>query len=96
MAVYLLVVYGLGGAWLWWLIAARGTTRAVVLGVLVLVTAAVVGVVRLRSRRLHSDWEAIPSRAVTHLGGGQSRWNRRPVRHRDDPDDLESHLGGGW
>lgn len=95
MLRYLLVVYGLGGAWLWWLAVSRGTTRAVLGVALVVITVAVGVVVRRRSRRLHSDHESIPSRAITHVGGGESRWNRTPSARPADPGDLESHLGGG-
>jgi hypothetical protein len=39
MVRYLLVVYGLGGAWVWWLAVARGTTR-LVMGIVLLAATA--------------------------------------------------------
>lgn len=96
MGWYLLVVYGLGGAWLWWLAVSRGTVRTVLGVVLLGITIGVALSVRRRSRRLHSDHESIPSRAITHVGGGQSRWHRTGSSRRADPGDAESHVGGGW
>jgi hypothetical protein len=96
MVRYLLVVYGLGGAWLWWLALARGSAR-VWMGIgLVVLTIGVALAQRSRSRRLHSPWEWISSRAVTHGGRGTSQWNRDRSERPDDPDDLEAHVGGGF
>ena len=98
MIRYLLIVYGLGGAWLWWLALARGSVRTWMGIALVLATAGVVIAQRFRSRRLRSHWEWISSRAVTHggAGPGTSRWNRDRAERPDDPDDLEAHVGGGF
>jgi len=94
--MYLLIVYGLGGAWLWWFAFARGTVQATS-GLIVLgLTIAVAVQVRRRSRRLKSQWEWIPSRAITHAGVGSSRWSRDRSDRPEDPDDLEAHVGGGF
>jgi hypothetical protein len=97
MIRYLLVVYGLGGAWLWWLAVTRGSTRVWVGVVLVIATVSVAVAVRARSKRLRSPWEWISSRAITH-GGFQasSRWHRDRSERPDDPDDFEAHVGGGF
>ena len=98
MIIYLLVVYGIGGAWLWWIFFARGTLQAVGGVLLGIATVALFLVVRRRSRRLRSHWEWIPSRAITHGGGGgaTSRWSRERSEKPDDPDDFEAHVGGGY
>ena len=96
MLRYLIVVYGLGGAWVWWLAVSRGTTRLVAGITLLVATAGVAVLVRVRSRRLRSDWESVPSRAITHggSGAGSSRWHRSASGRRSDPDDFEAHVGG--
>jgi hypothetical protein len=94
MARYLLTVYGLFAGWLWWLASSRGTTRVVVGVALLGSTLGLFAVVRLRSRRLHSDWESVSSRAITHAGGVMSRWDRRGSSRRHDPADSEAHVGG--
>jgi len=93
---YLLVAYGLGGAWLWWLAVARGTARLWVGMALAVGTLLVAVAVRVRSQRLRSRWEWISSRAITHAGQGQSRWHRDRSDRPDDPGGFEAHLGGGW
>jgi hypothetical protein len=96
--VYLVVVYGLGGAWLWWLAYPRGTGQLVAGFVLAAITAALVVVVRRRANRLRSRWERIPSRALTHAGAGPatSFWSREGTDKPDDPFDFEAHVGGGY
>jgi alkylation response protein AidB-like acyl-CoA dehydrogenase len=96
--MYLLVVYGLGGAWVWWVLYARGTTQAVGGIVLGLVMVGLLIAQRRRSRRLRSPWEWISSRAITHAGtgGAMSRWSRDRSEKPDDPDDFEAHVGGGF
>jgi hypothetical protein len=94
---YLLIVYGLGGAWVWVLLFARGSTRTVGLVIVVLSTVAVAVAQRRRSRRLKSPWEWISSRAITHAGtNASSRRNRDRSEKPDDPDDFEAHVGGGF
>lgn len=94
MIAYLLAVYGLGGAWVWVLFFARGTVQVVAAVVVLMGTIGLAVVQRRRSRRLESPWEWIPSRAITHVGGGASRWNRDRRETPDDPDDFEAHVGG--
>ncbi len=94
---YLLIVYGLGGGWLWWLAFARGSVQAIGGLILAIGTVVVVGVQRRRSRSLSSQWEWIPQRAITHGGPiTSSRWNRDRSERPDDPDDFEAHVGGGF
>ncbi|OFW66703.1 MAG: hypothetical protein A2Z12_08825 [Actinobacteria bacterium RBG_16_68_21] len=96
MLRYLLVVYGLGGAWVWWLAVSRGTSRVVVGFVLLAATVGLALATWGRSRRLRSPWEWIPSRAVTHggAGPGSSRWHRGATTRPEDPGDFEAHVGG--
>ncbi len=93
MLMYLLIVYGLGSAWLWWLFGSRGSVRVIGGIVLVVVTALLYVVVIRRGRRLSSRWERIPSRIITHAHGG-SRSNRKPTDRPEDPGDFEA--GVGW
>jgi hypothetical protein len=91
---YLLIVFGLGGGWLWWLAFARGWTQ-VIGGVGLLVgTLALVVIQKRRSRRLNSQWEWIPQRVITH--GAAILWSRDRSERPDDPDDFEAHVGGGF
>jgi hypothetical protein len=93
VARYLLIVYGLGGAWLWWLIQARGEIRSWGGLALLGLTALLYVMVIRRGRRLASPWERVPSRLITHAFP-ESRWNRRASTHPEDPGDIESHVGG--
>jgi hypothetical protein len=87
----ILITYGLGAAWLWWVFAPLSVTvRSTVAIVLVVATIVLFGAVARRSRRLRSTHESISGRLITHVGGGQSRWD-----HHDD-DGIESTVGGGW
>ena len=92
MLMYLLIVYGLGSAWLWWLVGSRGAARIVGGVVLVVGTALLYVIVIRRGRRLASPWERIPSRIITHAHEG-SRWNRTPTDRSEDPGDFEAHVG---
>ncbi|WKZ83279.1 MAG: hypothetical protein QY307_03305 [Acidimicrobiia bacterium] len=88
-------MYGLGGAWVWWLVVTRGLARPLLGIALSVLTLLLVGVVRRRARRLHSPWESIPSRAVVHCGASISSWRRPPrPRHALDIDDFEATPGG--
>ena len=92
----MLISYGLGAGFLWWILADMSTTTAIVSGVLLLAATAGLFVwMWLRSRRLRSEWEGYLPRLITHGGGGagHSRWDRR--KHQN-PEDFESHVGGGW
>jgi len=94
--MYLGIVYGLGGAWLWWLAYAKGTVQAVTGVALGIVTTAVIVGARRRAKRRRSPWESISSRAITHGGPGTSRWNRDASEKPNDPNDFEAHVGGGF
>lgn len=94
MAAYLLFVYGLGGAWVWWLVVTRGSARPLLGIALTTLTLLLVAAVRRRARRLHSPWESIPSRAVIHCGAGIATWRRPPrPRHHRDLEDFEAIPG---
>jgi len=87
----IVVTYGLGAGWLWWLLAPMGSvTRWVAGAALLVATAALMLAVRRRARRLRSDHEGVSGKLITHVGGGQSRWDH------DDDEGLESTVGGGW
>ena len=97
MVMYLLIVYGLGGGWLWWTIAARGNVAVVGAIALTSTTLGLLVAVWFRSRRLRSRFESISPRSIIHggAGPGSSRWNRKPNRE-DEPGEFEAHVGGGF
>jgi len=78
MLLHMALSYGLGGAFLWWMMADMSPPAAILGGVLL--PGAIVGLFLLmwrRSRRLRSEWEGHAPRLITHAGAGQSRWDRR-------------------
>lgn len=94
----LLIVYGLGAGWLWWVYAPNPLPVTVAAGVLLaLATGVAAHAARRRNRRQRSEWEGIAPRLITHGGAGlaTARWDRRQAgRARDE--DFEADLKMKW
>ena len=94
---HMLLSYGLGAAYLWWLTAPLSSEASLALGAPLLVATGVLfWLMWRRSVRMRSDFEGLSPRLVTHggFGAGGSRWDRRRS-DRDEPEDFEAHVGGG-
>jgi hypothetical protein len=94
----LLIVYGLGAGWLWWVYAPSPLPVTIVAGALLAVaTGLAAHAARRRNRRRRSQWESISPRLITHGGAGlaTARWDRRPADRAPD-EDFEADLKMGW
>lgn len=97
MLGHMLLSYGLGAAYLWWLTAPLSPEASLALGVpLLAATTLLFWLMWRRSRRMRSDFEGLAPRLVTHggFGAGGSRWDRRRS-DRNDPEDFEAHVYRG-
>jgi len=95
---HLLLSYGLGAVYLWWLTAPMSSAASLATAIpLFAVTALLFWLMWRRACRLRSEWESLAPRLVTHggFGAGGSRWDRRSGA-RGAPEDFETHVGGGW
>jgi len=89
------LAWGLTGGALWLVFAGRGTA-AVVVGVLLVVTALVLArAMAARALRRRGNGEFVNPRLVYHAGMSRDRW-RRAKPARGDDGGTELTLGSGW
>jgi len=95
MIRFMALAWGLTGGALWLVFAGRGTA-AVVVGVLLVVTALVLArAMAARALRRRGNGEFVNPRLVYHAGMSRDRWRRaRPARGDDGGSELT--LGSGW
>jgi hypothetical protein len=92
---FVVLTWGLVAGWGWWLFAAKSTTLAVVIGILLgAITLTLALIMYRRSRRLRGEHEYVNARLEYHSNASKSHWKRAKPSRGDDGG-AEMSLGGG-